>query len=358
MFRSSSPYSPFFMSGLQPSEDFHRRGSLPTNSLHRTDSVRTRDVQDRSFLSLDLAESQSMKSVKHLGDGKASDSLKSPQQSPLRLRSSRDSLRTIPSPKPVPSVTLPEVPSPRLISITNTTHTFKFPLPPSSPSKAKPFIPSPAGPSTVPAIASPTAIVPQRSNSTATWKSSSTVSTRYKRSRRSDALARLEGRFPGTYKKRFSFASKKNFMNMLDDEDDGDDESGFGKDVESDDSFVDLPIDFSSSASPRVSLHGVYPDDDEDVVIPRSPAHRRLLSWGQTRSVRSRRSQSQSVSNYSPSSAYLKPKTSPSPPRRRRSRTVTMFPLTSFIDLKGEAGSKENDEEWGWRSFIEISSLS
>jgi hypothetical protein len=64
MFRSATPYSPFFMSGLQYSaDDFRRRGSLPTDSLKRT-SPKSGLVQDRSFLSLDLAESQSMMSVK------------------------------------------------------------------------------------------------------------------------------------------------------------------------------------------------------------------------------------------------------------------------------------------------------
>ncbi|THU97775.1 hypothetical protein K435DRAFT_796258 [Dendrothele bispora CBS 962.96] len=412
------------MSGLQQSaDDFRRRGSLPTDTLSRSDSVKTRDIQDRSFLSLDLAETQSFKSVKRTEDIRTSDLSKSPQQSPLRLRSSRDSLRTIPSPKPIPSVILPQVPSspPRLVSITNTAPTFKFPLS-SSPSNKSPksFMPTTtvAGPSTVPKIIAPVAtapfsVPPQRSNSTATWKSSSTVSTRYRRTRRSDALARLEGRTRGpvAYKKRFSVGSKKNFMSMSDDEEeqedegdvDGDDEYGFGSGESSDDGFVDLPIDFSSSfVSPRTSLHGgralsLFPDDDEDVVIPRSPAlgghhqnhhhhhhhhhhHRRFFSWGKTSSVRSKRSQSQSVVSRFPTvtantsmtdaaaavapGRYVK-SSSASPPsqRRRRSRTVTMFPLTSFIDLKGDAvGSKENvpvvDEEWGWRSFIEISSLS
>ncbi|KAF5351551.1 hypothetical protein D9758_007241 [Tetrapyrgos nigripes] len=359
MFRSASPYSAFFMSGLQSSsDDFRRRGSLPTDSLKRP-STKTLEVQDRSFLSLDLAESQSMKSVIRNSSSTGSFTFAEFDRSPAlrRVRSSRDSLRNIPSAKPVPSTTLPDLPSPLLatITITNTpaalppSPAFQFPPSSPSPSKSKIHVIAPVpGPSTLPTIVAP---VPRRQNSFATWKSSSSVSTRYKRTRRSDALARLEGRYPAAlpYKKGFSVGSRKGFLDLSDDEDDGDDEFGFGGDC--DDDFVDLPIDFASMSC-RTSVYGSPLDDDEDVIVSRSPVQRR------TRSIRSNRSRafSQSISYSSQALASSKPKTTPSPPRRRRSRTVTMFPLTSFIDLKADnSASKENDEERGWRSFIEIS---
>lgn len=58
MFASNSPYSPFFTSGLLCHDIFDgiRRGSLPTPLSNQPEY--------RSFLSLDLAESQSMRSAR------------------------------------------------------------------------------------------------------------------------------------------------------------------------------------------------------------------------------------------------------------------------------------------------------
>ncbi|THU87615.1 hypothetical protein K435DRAFT_867140 [Dendrothele bispora CBS 962.96] len=73
-------------------------------------------------------------------------------------------------------------------------------------------------------------------------QSPSTMSNRYRSTRRSDALAR------------WGVGSKKNFMRISDDKEefeedniDGDDEYRLDSSESSDDRFVDLPIDFSSS---------------------------------------------------------------------------------------------------------------
>ncbi|KAF8892038.1 hypothetical protein BD779DRAFT_1510550 [Infundibulicybe gibba] len=123
LLRQHSPYSPFFTSGL-----------LPLGP--------PRDDQLSSFLSLETAE-------RH-------------QSSSIRTRSSRQSL---PSPKPAPSITLPEIPQPP------------------QPSHA-------------------------RRTSTTTHSS---VSPTVRRVNRTAALARLEGRTPST--------RRRNFMSMSDDED-------------------------------------------------------------------------------------------------------------------------------------------
>jgi len=122
----ASPYSPFFTSGLlstttsrSPSPDISlgpRRGSLPTNAPPRmTTSIADesaafyftlqpkRDVIEyRSFLSLDLAESQSMRSA----------SLKRKVSSKANYRSYKPS---------IPSVSYPYV-SPFLSSISPSSH--------------------------------------------------------------------------------------------------------------------------------------------------------------------------------------------------------------------------------------------
>jgi len=89
MFRTHSPYSPFFTSGLLsvPSADVPRRGSLPTSrslpdvaaAFYFTLQPRRDEQEFRSFLSLDLAESQSMRSASL--KCKASSSTKSPSLS-------------------------------------------------------------------------------------------------------------------------------------------------------------------------------------------------------------------------------------------------------------------------------------
>lgn len=68
MFASNSPYSPFFTSGLLSHSIFDgpRRGSLPTDKskdVHQPQSIFSNQPEYRSFLSLDLAESQSMRSA-------------------------------------------------------------------------------------------------------------------------------------------------------------------------------------------------------------------------------------------------------------------------------------------------------
>ena len=67
MFASNSPYSPFFTSGLLCHSIFDgiRRGSLPTDNSKDVHSqfLFSNQPEYRSFLSLDLAESQSMRSA-------------------------------------------------------------------------------------------------------------------------------------------------------------------------------------------------------------------------------------------------------------------------------------------------------
>jgi hypothetical protein len=67
MFPSNSPYSPFFTSGLLCHSIFDgiRRGSLPTDNSKDVNApfIFSNQPEYRSFLSLDLAESQSMRSA-------------------------------------------------------------------------------------------------------------------------------------------------------------------------------------------------------------------------------------------------------------------------------------------------------
>ncbi|KAG6910196.1 hypothetical protein DXG01_012331 [Tephrocybe rancida] len=318
----ASPYSPFFTSGLLSQYDNDepiflgpRRGSLPTDSLSPTteDSSSAfyftlqpkRDTCEyRSFLSLDLAESYSLRSAslkrKAPGATRVSSTLLrndkvitfpripettlTPPHTSLRLRHSRDSMRTIPSPKPAPCTTLPDVPVP------SSSRTPTSSAPPRLPSIVISTclgltmdLPAPA-----PSAVATTAVPLTYRNSTAT------VSTTVRRVNRSHALARLEGRTRST--RRMPKKRNFNFMSMSDDE--GDDEPD-----------VDAVL-----------------NEPEDHVLP--PL------------------KSAPIGGRFPSSAI-----SMSP----RKRTKEWFPLKSFIDLQ----SGEDDlNRWGWRSFIEVASVS
>ncbi|EDR14647.1 uncharacterized protein LACBIDRAFT_305491 [Laccaria bicolor S238N-H82] len=353
----ASPYSSFFTSGLlssttsrSPSPDISispRRGSLPTNApLRMTTSVADesaafyftlqpkRDVIEyRSFLSLDLAESQSMRSasLKRKASSKANSRsskpskpsvsypripeeprLLAPSQNPLRLRLSRDSLRSIPSPKPAPSITLPDVPS----------QPKRSPTPMSSAPPRLPSIPTlpslevtlPRGsPIAITRSIAPTDFItlPRR----VSVMTSSTVSTRVRRINRSAALARLEGRSKSADLPQVKPLSPRNFMSMSDDED------------EADSDFDLLDSDDEKSQQPNPIL------EFEDVILPSA-------SLSPPKAARS----GSSTPSQSSSSRRRK--------HHKRSTTKDWFPLKSFIDLHND------DDSWSWRSFIEVAHLS
>ncbi len=234
MFATHSPYSPFFTSGLlsagsrphSPDVPLSpRRGSLPTSraddvpafyfTLHHEDAY-------RSFLSLDLAESQSMRSA----------SLKRKANTPYRFP--YVALCVYPPPADIPQDAYPKLlprqpcacaspatrcaqsrrPSPRRPS--------HSPLCPRSPARPRVCPPSSSRPPSI--SASQRAQFPRLCASTLplaapSVHTTSTVSTRARVSNRSAALARLEGRYrrPNT-----APLPKRNFMSMSDDEDDED----------------------------------------------------------------------------------------------------------------------------------------
>ncbi|KAF7308816.1 hypothetical protein MKEN_01081200 [Mycena kentingensis (nom. inval.)] len=253
---NSPGYSSFFMSGLlspPASSDASthspdafdvvpRRGSLPTESsrfesmpddedldleetamFYFTLQPRRRDgTEYRSFLSLDLAESQSMRS--------ASLRRKSSARRAPRRRSKEvpftadlqipDSPNLLPVHSPVetaprsPTGTPRSVPSPKLAPMA------ALPIPPSPPGQSL-EVPSPArAPTAVVIQPAPSRTLIARKPSTMTQATrasatTSTVSTRYRRKRRDKALACLEGRRPAIHP-----APSDNFMSLSDDEDD------------------------------------------------------------------------------------------------------------------------------------------
>jgi hypothetical protein len=458
MFRTHSPYSPFFTSGLlsEPSVDVPRRGSLPTSrslpdvaaAFYGTLQPRRDEQEFRSFLSLDLAESQSMRSASL--KRKASSSTKSPSHSsrhpfrfpyvsaflipttqcsfcfcrpiseapappspaptPLRMRFSRDSLRTIPSPKPAPSITLPDLPTK---------------LPHSSTAPRLPSIPViPALDFTLPPTisSSPPRAVPQlKLNLTkgiSAWSdnsskfnrvsviTTSTVSTRARRNNRSNALARLEGRYPGSTPQPFPSSTlsptpSKNFMSMSDDEDsDGDVDEGNHDDDSDDDSDYDDPSDLESFDFNLFTLNPIM--EPEDCVLPlplpsssyleapRSAPLPPTKPYSRTNSFT--RSGPAPTGNHGEGSKRQRTTTTrkahsrkaPTPASRKggpstTSTTSEWFPLKSFIDLHNEredsstrasssakgsstktgSSSGKSNGRWStWRSFIEVAHVS
>lgn len=371
MFRTGSPYSPFFTSGLlsEPfsSRSVHslgpRRGSLPTDTPPTRTSPQAVSAEESaafyftmqpkrdqseflSFLSLDLAESQSLRSasLRRKASGYTSKPDKpftskcpyvlclvpcslvdfglpfsripevsqSLAPSSLRLRSSRDSLRALPSPKPAPLSTLPDVP--------------KQPSPSPSVSSLPPRLPSinvtsslkmssscPASQSTPALAVSRTAAPSDIRASVLTHATVSTVSTRARKTNRSDALARLEGRSRPINQpapKRVA----RNFMSMSDDEDDYDDS---------------ITLDFGDEKLVTLSITL----EPEDILL----SFPKVIPAPNSAPAGGRFSASSSMSRW-----------------RKQPGGKDWFPLKSFIDL-------QNDDEmssWNWRSFIEVSSVS
>ncbi|KAG2048062.1 hypothetical protein BDR06DRAFT_963147 [Suillus hirtellus] len=210
-------------------------------------------------------------------------------------RSSRESLRQIPSPKPAPvSSTLPEPPtsldrpprsSPRKPLSSATNASFSTPL-------LSPTSPSGKGSSL----------------------RSSSITSHQRRKSRMDALACLEGRSRAANRIPRSNL-RKNFMSMSDDEE----EEARALSSLGNTPFIQVE-DFGSFADI---------EDEGDAIVPPS----KHLSQKQATLPRS--------------VSVLKPAK-----RQRRSTVDTWFPLKSFIDLK------DDDLSWNWRSFIEIGGVS
>ncbi|PIL29440.1 hypothetical protein GSI_08382 [Ganoderma sinense ZZ0214-1] len=386
-------YSPLFTSGLlsesntpstsrRPSLELRQkdpRESLPVDasvdSLYETptseeDGIfltlapRRRDAGN-SFLSLDLAESQSMRSMSLRRNDTitsrfgrtvsnsvplpmspfASSSELASGSHPRKSLVHHSSREGLPGVKPVPSSQLPAVPRrkrPADLSIT-----FSASLSPLASSGSsslhrsaysEPSILSPISPLLSPIARSYFAFSPPTSPSAietshpaaqaprsapaalplhARPSVRSTVSVRTRQVNRSAALAALEGRVE---RKARHQSRPSNFMSMSDDEDDGDlDETS--------------PASSSSPTSARVltpiPIH-IQPtllevlQEEEDVVVPQRTAasRRRLSSPPSAKAGRSRRGTLESL----------------------------LSPLTNFIDFGDNEGSTRS-----WRSFVEIS---
>ncbi|KAG2346708.1 hypothetical protein BDR05DRAFT_928220 [Suillus weaverae] len=213
-------------------------------------------------------------------------------------RSSRESLRQIPSPKPAPvSSTLPEPPA-------------SLDRAPNFPPPSKPL------PSATNASSSTSLLSPVSSSGKGSSLRSSSITSHQRRKSRMDALACLEGRSRAANRIPRS-SLRNNFMSMSDDEDDETKAlSSLGNtpfiQVEDIGSFADV-------------------EDEGDVIIPSS----KHISKKQATFPRS-------VSVSRPAQRQ----------RLGRSTVDTWFPLKSFIDLK------DDDLSWNWRSFIEIGSVS
>ncbi|KAG6825121.1 hypothetical protein H0H92_004639 [Tricholoma furcatifolium] len=260
MFRTGSPYSPFFTSGLlSPPSARASSVILPHESF--TPSLRT--------------------------------------------RRSRDSLRSIPSPKPVPSITLPDIPSP--IS--------------SAPPRLPSIVISPSlGISLERASYSAPSLVISRTKvpfDVPDRNSISTVSTSVRKVNRSHALARLEGRTNSTRRRPRTAPlkpAKRNFMCMTDDD--------------SDDDFDDY-----QDRRRRVTFNVI--NEPEDLVLP-PPIFAPLPLYAKTAPITGR----------FPSLS----------PTRNLKRTTEWFPLKSFIDF--QSGADDDTTRWSWRSFIQSPSVS
>ncbi|KAL0955115.1 hypothetical protein HGRIS_004031 [Hohenbuehelia grisea] len=327
----TSPYSPFFTSGLLTNDAIPRRGSMPSSQASSKASVyyftlqQARDEhQFRSFLSLDLAESQSSRSLSH---------------PTLRVRSSRDFTNPRLSPKPAPSIGLPAIPTtPKApLGMHHRLSRSSPSLPLSASSTSKPRRPSSAR-------AAPPAPLPLRAHGlshvddAARRASLSTVSTGYRRDRRSAALAALEGRAAPPSPSsaiRYPFIAaiargiegtmtKRNFMSMSDDEDDGDDE-----DEDADEGFESG--DASDSSSDDDDCASMYVmDDTHDLQL-------QFANYTLTPPLTAASPAPSSAAPSPPSTPLLTPFLSAAAPwlhRNCASSTTAGDPLRSFIDLR------------------------
>ncbi|KAI6010725.1 hypothetical protein F5J12DRAFT_718872 [Pisolithus orientalis] len=215
-------------------------------------------------------------------------------------RPSRESLRNIPSPKPVPLTSLPEPPA-----VSSSAGTTLLPNnPPSAESQPPSPLPLQKGARTAPPSPSHSGL--RRASSPA--RSESITSSARMRSRM-DALACLEGRgrLGLRGRGRGDGRRKSNFMSMSD----GEDEEGDGEGNRQD-TVVTCPGGEEMRIAPTISASSPVGN-----VVGASSAST-AMSRG----------------------------------RKRRSTLESWFPLRSFIDLK--ADSEERVSSWKWRSFIEI----
>lgn len=393
-------YSPLFTSGLlsesntpsssrRPSLELHQkdpRESLPVDasvdSLYETpisdgDGIfltlapRRRDAGN-SFLSLDLAESQSMRSMSlrrkdtlasrattHFGRTAPNSPSSAPRpMSPPKHFASFSDLGSVPHPrkslvhhssreglpgvKPVPSSQLPAVPRrKRPADLSITFSTCLSPLASSGSSSlhrsaySEPSILSPISPLLSPIERSYFAFSPPPSPSATQMSYSSvqdglrsapatlplqarpsvrsTVSVRTRQVNRSAALAALEGRVERKARHR---SRPSNFMSMSDDEDDVDlDESDGPSPVTPMSAPIVTPI--------QPTLLEVL-QEEEDVVVPQrvGAAPKRISSVPGSKTGRSRRGTLESL----------------------------LSPLANFIDFGDNDGAARS-----WRSFVEIS---
>lgn len=268
------------------------------------------------------------------------------------MRFSRDSLRTIPSPKPAPSITLPALPK-----VANS--------PPRLPSIQ-------LSPSLDIGLVTRTVPPPLRLDTAARRTSvytTSTVSTRARVSNRSAALARLEGRDrrPNT-----APLPKRNFMSMSDDDDDDATDSDDAADADDDLSDLDA-ADFTFPALPRPDPRA----EPEDVVLPlRVP--RTFLEAPRSAPLPPRAKRASTAQEDAP---LRRQRTRTRAPASAGSAGAEWFPLRSFIDLHAEpavdptasaraAGLRRvygappvrktasGGAGWAWRSFIEVANVS
>lgn len=378
MFYSGSPYSSFFTSGLLPSHtatstvdsedeflyevDFRRRGSLPdtTSSAASVEQF----YKERSFLSLDLAGAGSLRYIYLFIPFHFIFSLEFCSVPSMQTLRSHPSLQNLPNQKPMPKYAdaLPALPmaSARASSI----------LLPNA-------IAGPSKPATI--------IDTDLKRQISTKTSVSTVSTNYRRTKRSDALAQLEGRTDAALAS-FKFGGIKeeptsDFISLSDDENSSEDEWDAYSDEDAD--FVDLDIDFTSSH--RHSYSTPCQHDDEEDILPSSPllVHKYAYSSSSPLSpIRTPRRRSKTRSDSFRSLTRTE--------TRARTKTMSMFPsndssrkYTSFMDLDHPTSelrptlkrlsslptnttgipapllsSKAKTEEWRqWSSFIEISAV-
>ncbi|KAJ7115914.1 hypothetical protein C8R44DRAFT_880317 [Mycena epipterygia] len=330
-------YSEFFRTGLlsPPSsspasiDEFDlgpRRGSLPTDSppsyaddasmFYFTLQPRRDKDQFRSFLSLDLAESLSLRSHSmkrsqkrysreppFAVDFQIPDSpslLPPPSPQATRKSSPTTSLRALPSPKPAPVSSLPNVPStPRSPALDVRVSRTPAPV-------TVHLAPAP-GPRRKPSNAS------QATRASAT---TSTVSTRYRRTRRSKALACLEGRRPPA-------PPSGNFMSLSEDEDEDEDD-------EEEDEGHASEYDLSLSDDQLIMLIARLDDGDlRSAPLPPAPQS-------------------------APARVTVKPKPTSSRTRASSSggrRRKTSLVLKSFMDFHND---EDTSSRWSLRSFIEV----
>lgn len=242
----------------------------------------------------------------------------------------RDSLRWLPSSKPVPSSTLPPVPrsapvrvkshrqlsvdvpmtpvSPALpsspsISVHTCTNSHRTPH--SAPSVMSPtsstFLPSPGSSSYATSsfagyqfpMPPSNRRIQRMSNASSFTRGSMSITSHQRRANRSVALACLEGR--STSPHRIS-RLKTNFMSMSDDEDEADDEREEGQEDEEENEIILDEFEETPARRDSIQLHDAMLIDDEDVVIPCSPPVSTFKPTSPSRPLPIRRNKSHSFS--------------------------------------------------------------